>query len=888
MTSVLLTGCNFNINQTSDHTPTEHVHTPGTPVEENKIEPTCVENGSYDLVTYCVDDGVEMHRETIIIPATGHDLIHHDGQAATCTEDGWLEYDTCSKCDYSTFQSIPATNHPNQEVREENRIEATCTEDGSYDLVTYCLDENIVLSSEHIVLKATGHDLIHHDGKEPCVGEDGFNEYDTCSKCDYSTFELRHNLCEPVYQWNDDFSECKAVLSCSNCDYILYETSYCSCATISRAYSDSTKISVYKVYNANFSNNNLVSQSYEVLVEELDGLDNLSFRKDEATNRCGVKAANRSIESAYIPTYFDDIPVTHIMVDAFYNCSSLTSVTIPNSVVYIGRNAFYKCSSLTSLTIPNSVNQIPENPFYGCTSLSEIVLDKENPYFTFDNGVLFDKNLTTLISFLAFQQSSYNIPNTVTTIVDSAFSHCKNLTSITFPDSLITIKNSAFSNCSSLQSIVLPDSVETIGANAFFYCTSVSYLKLGCNVKKIGSEAFRYCNINSVVIPASAEAVAYDAFYNESNEIEIYFVVKSFKDFVSIKRYEARLATFFVHLIDENGKEIKEVVIPEGVEVIEEGSFYGCTSITSITIPNGVSEIGKYAFESCSSLTSIILPNSLTTIYGSAFKSCTSLSSIVLPNSLTTIYGSLFENCSSLTSIIIPDSVETILSEPFKGCSSLKYIYLGKGVKSFSNSPNIHPNPFKYCDNLETIDVSPDNPYFSSTNGVLFNKEETIIYRCPSKNNLSSISIPSTVKTIYNDAFLDCINIKSVLIPYGVTLIYGDAFYGCTSLTSISIPNSVTELYSGAFNNCSSLTSINFGSGITGLASYLVRGCTSLKSIYLPKTIVNISSFALKECGCNYLSYGGTISEWKKVSKGYDWHPAAVKVVHCTNGDTTL
>ena len=165
-----------------------HTHTPAEPVEEYRMEPTCTEDGSYDLVTYCSHCHQELERQLITIPALNHDIVEHDGKAATCTENGWQAYQTCTRCNYTTYQEIPATGHVHTATREENRVEPTCETDGSYDIVTYCLDDGEVLSRNTQSIHALGHDLVHHDAQAPTVTSVGWNEYYTCSRCAYSTY----------------------------------------------------------------------------------------------------------------------------------------------------------------------------------------------------------------------------------------------------------------------------------------------------------------------------------------------------------------------------------------------------------------------------------------------------------------------------------------------------------------------------------------------------------------------------------------------------------------------------------------------------------------------------------------------------------------------------
>ena len=283
--------------------------------------------------------------------------------------------------------------------------------------------------------------------------------------------------------------------------------------------------------------------------------------------------------------------VTSISWYAFYNCRSLTSVTIPNSVTSIGEYAFYDCTSLTSVTIPDSVTSICEYAFQGCTSLTSVTIPDSvtrigsyafrdcasltgiwvaegNSHYSSDvSGVLFNKDKTTLVQCPgAF--AAYTIPNSVTIIGDSAFFYCTSLTSVTIPDSVTSIGESSFYKCTSLTSVTIPDSVTRIGAWAFGCCTSLT-----------------------------------------------------------------------------------SVTIPDSVTSIGEWAFYYCTSLTSVTISNSVTIIGDSAFSHCKSLTSVAIPDSVTIIGDSAFFYCTSLTSVTIPDSVTIIEGGAFSDCDNLTDV---------------------------------------------------------------------------------------------------------------------------------------------------------------------------------------------------------------------------------------------
>ncbi len=217
--------------------------------------------------------------------------------------------------------------------------------------------------------------------------------------------------------------------------------------------------------------------------------------------------------------------VTSIGSDAFSNCSGLTSIIIPNSVTSIGSQAFSGCRVLTSVTIPDSVTSIGQGAFNGCSALTSIVVEASNTAYSSQDGVLYDKAKTVLVEYPGGKSGGFTIPNSVTNIGDWAFFNCNRLTSVTIPDSVASIGNNAFLNCSGLTSVTIPGSVTSIEFRAFYNCTHLTSVAIGNSVTSIGDNAFAYCSgLTSVIIPNSVTSIGNTAFASCSVLTRAYFL----------------------------------------------------------------------------------------------------------------------------------------------------------------------------------------------------------------------------------------------------------------------------------------------------------------------------------------------------------------------------
>ncbi|MCM1286418.1 MAG: leucine-rich repeat protein [Acetobacter sp.] len=313
---------------------------------------------------------------------------------------------------------------------------------------------------------------------------------------------------------------------------------------------------------------------------------------------------------------------------------------------------------------------------------------------------------------------------------------------------------------------------------------------------------------------------------------------------------------------------LTSVIIPKGVTSIDGGAFYDCSSLKSVTIPEGVTDIGVNVFAYCTSLTSVTIPDSVASINEKAFAGCTSLTSVTIPDSVASINEKAFAGCTSLTGITIPDSVASIGEKAFADCTSLTNVIIGNGVKSIESAQFFNCNSLKSITigsgvssidssfygsfpNLARIDVDNKNPYFSSEDGILFNKKKTILLNyCPAKKS-KSYKIPNSVTSIGIYAFMDNGNLTSISIPDSVTEIGIRAFLDCKQLESVSIGKGIEHISCEAFKNAEKLKKVKIqGSStqITEICGEAFRGCTEIEELTMPTS--SYYNFGSCQRGC--------------------------------------
>ncbi len=580
-----------------------------------------------------------------------------------------------------------------------------------------------------------------------------------------------------------------------------------------------------------------------------DSVDSSSSGKEEpSTPTEGLKYTLSEDETYYIvsiigtatdiviPATYNNLPVKEIGEKAFYNCYSLTRVTIPDSVTTIGYQAFYGCYKLVEVINKSSLTITAGSSNNGGVAryAKQVIANETDSKIIKQNDYIFynDNGNYCLLGYVG-SATELVLPNDINeneyAINQYTFYGCDNITSITLPfvgaskdgtanthfgyifgadsyysnddyvpSSLKTvvitggssIAESAFYDCDSITSITLPfvgaskDGTENthfgyiFGADSYYsnddYVPSSLKTVVITGGSSIAESAFYDCDsITSVTIPKSVTSVGEDAFAYCYNLTSVY--IKDIKAWCAVdfaNRYGNPL--HYAHNLYLNDKLVTDLVIPNSVTSIGAFAFAYCDSITSVTIPESVTSVEEDSFAFC---------NNVTSVYIKDIKAWCAID--FQDNDSNPLYyaKNLYLNNELVTNLVIPDSVITIGKWAFMGCNSLTGVTIPDSVTS------VGKYAFYACSSLTSITVEENNANYTSIDGNLYSKDGSILIQYAIGKTATSITLPDSVTTIGKWAFLGCGSLTSVIIPDSVTYIGEFAFYDCYSLTRVTFKN---------------------------------------------------------------------------------------------------
>ena len=377
--------------------------------------------------------------------------------------------------------------------------------------------------------------------------------------------------------------------------------------------------------------------------------------------------------------------VVRIADNAFNNRSGLKSVTLPETVTYIGKSVFKDCKSLESVNIPKDVKRIEYATFMGCVSLTSIVIPEGIEYI----GVFAFQGCLNL--------ESLNFPNSISEIAESAVSNT-GLTAVNIQgNGKTTIGKEAFRLCQNIKTIEIGDGVVSIGEEAFWHCWQAKSVVMGNHVKKIGTRAFVYCDLlETLTLGEGVDTIGVNAFADCQSLKEVHapsleawcnITFEGIRaDEISIGDLGGNPLSLAKHLF-VNGEEVKnDIVIPDGVTKLADGLFRGWDELRSVSIPGSVKEIGHYAFAQCRNLTSVTLQEGTETIGIHSFLECSQLKEIVIPNSVMVLGSGAFSYCTGMVEAKVGDGVNTLAQTVFCDCSSLASVTLPVGLTAIGSN----------------------------------------------------------------------------------------------------------------------------------------------------------------------------------------------------------
>ncbi len=551
--------------------------------------------------------------------------------------------------------------------------------------------------------------------------------------------------------------------------------------------------------------------------------------------------------------------VTSVRGHAFKHCKKLTSVNLGNSVSTLEWDAFGYCEKLTTIVFPATLTEILEGCFNGCFNLTKITVAEDNPEFSVEGSALYNKAKTKLVLWPSASGEINNLPNTLEIIGYSAFNG-SSITSIRIPDSVTTIEYGAFSSCNNLTSVDFGNGVSTIATFAFGWCNNLREITIPSSVTEIGDGVFSGSyNLSNINVEQGNEYYVSEGSILFNKDRTRLIAWSNASGDVTIPNGVKKLGNY----IFQNNREMTSVIVPDSVTSIGQQAFYGCEVLTSVELGDSVSLIDSYAFQCCRNLSSIKISASVTEIGMAAFSECSKLATVTYtgtPELWNAISWNSENDCLRYAQNI--DFTEDYTDIPTNEVT-VKASEAVNEINNLGGRTRLVVTGVCYPETVSEIGQAIKN---NSRASILLDLSEVEgLTEIPEQafdnsDSLVSVKLPKSVSSIRWYAFASCENLKKVELQEGVELIELFAFGWSWNLTEINIPASVTEIQEAAFSSCEKLTNIIIDEENTsytvvdGCALYdydkttLIAYPSASGTVVLPNTLETIGRESMRNC----------------------------------------
>ena len=611
--------------------------------------------------------------------------------------------------------------------------------------------------------------------------------------------------------------------------------------------------------------------------------DQITYVVNEDGETCMVGCTDTSISGTVeIPSELDGFTVTAIAPGGFANCQNLTNIILSETLTTIGVSAFMY-SSVMEMNIPASVTNIDfdsvlmqqNGPTFGGPILQNFNVDEDNPVYCSVDGVLFNKEKTSLLAYPAARVDNYNVPDGTIEIGPMAFA---------FSGAVYGPEYGKF------EILSLPKTLEEIGAGAFSL-SALSTLNIPASVKKISGDmqaqhmpSFWNCPLLKTINVDEAN-IAYASqdgvlFSKDMTYLLHYPEGAQNVEYKMPDSVTSVITGAFCEGSDGAEYALEKVICSSNLENIGVAAFQANFSIKEIDLPVTLHTVADYAFDSSNAITDVYYggteedrdeivigtgntyltnatwhytePEKKTFVEGSLTyqvnedgESCSVVAcdqditgEVVVPAEVNGLKvtsigngddGRAFYNCKQLEKVIVSEGITSIEFRAFDSCENLTTVQLPSSLEK------IGENAFYDCKSLVNINL-PDN---------LKEIISRAFYGC---ENLEEINLPDSLEELGHSAFQSCKKLKSIVIPDSITEINYWMFWGCTSLETVKLPDHVQKIGDHAFDNCTSLVSIDLPKSLEVIEGNTFMYCSSLEAITIPESVTRIDSGAFMFC----------------------------------------